>query len=153
MPVTLIKLLGVSIVPYLYCFLTGSMMYLFWDKIKKNIEGKALYWLLFYIIFNLIFDIKPLYTPVNLHLISNLLLSIVTISLAYTLPKISSFLKGNDISYGIYIYHMLVINSLICFGYLGDVKYLFLTVIITIAISLFSWFLIEKKALQYKNKF
>jgi peptidoglycan/LPS O-acetylase OafA/YrhL len=149
----LIKLLGVSIVPYLYCFLTGSMMYLFWDKIRKLIEGKALYWLLFYIIFNLIFDIKPSYTPVNLQLISNLLISIVTISLAYTLPKLSLFLKGNDISYGMYIYHMLVINSLISFGYLGDVKYLFLTIIITIAISSLSWFLIEKKALQLKNKF
>lgn len=154
MPETLlIKLLGVSIVPYLYCFLTGSMMYLFWNKIKKLIEGKALYWLLLYIIFNLIFDIKPSYTPVNLQLISNLLLSIVTISLAYTLPKLSLFLKGNDISYGMYIYHMLVINSLISFGYLGDVKYLFLTIIITIAISSLSWFLIEKKALQLKNKF
>jgi peptidoglycan/LPS O-acetylase OafA/YrhL len=48
---------------------------------------------------------------------------------------------------------MLVINSLISFGYLGDVKYLFLTIIITIAISSLSWFLIEKKALQLKNKF
>jgi peptidoglycan/LPS O-acetylase OafA/YrhL len=154
MPDTLIiKLLGVSIVPYLYCFLTGSMMYLFWEKIKKLIEGIALYWLLFYIIFNLIFNIKPSYTPVNLQLISNLLLSIVTISLAYTLPKFSLFLKGNDISYGMYIYHMLVINALIEFGYLGDVKYLFLTIIITTAISSLSWFLIEKKALQYKNKF
>jgi peptidoglycan/LPS O-acetylase OafA/YrhL len=148
-----IKLSGVSILPYLYCFLTGSMMYLFWDKIKKLIVCKALYWLLFYFSFNFIFNIKPSYLPINLKVISNSLLAILSISLAYTLPKLSLFLKGNDISYGMYIYHMLVINSLISFGYLGDVKYLFLTIIITIAISSLSWFLIEKKALQLKNKF
>jgi peptidoglycan/LPS O-acetylase OafA/YrhL len=148
-----IKLLGVSILPYLHSFLTGSMMYLFWDKIKNLVEGKALYWLLIYISVNLIFDIKPSYNPINLQLISNLLLSFVTISLAFTLPKLNMFLKGNDISYGMYIYHMLVINSLISLGYLGDVKFLILTIIITIVMSILSWFLIEKKALQLKNKF
>jgi peptidoglycan/LPS O-acetylase OafA/YrhL len=147
------KLLSVSILPYLYCFLIGSMIYLFWNKIKMVIEGKAIYWLLTYFFFNIIFEVKPTYTPINKELVSNLVLSFTTISLAFTLPKLSRFLKGNDISYGMYIYHMLVINTLISFGYLGDIKYLFITIIITIAISSLSWFLIENKALQLKNKF
>lgn len=145
------KLAGVSILPFLYCFLTGSIIYLFWDKIRKLIEGKALYWLLIFIAFFLFTGQAPSYYPHNFQIISNILLSILTVSLAYTLPKFGELLKGNDISYGIYIYHMLVINSLVAVGFVGNVKYLYLAIVLTTILSCLSWFFIERKALALKK--
>ena len=72
----------------------------------------------------LAFSILQKFHPIlnTIQIISNILLSILTISLAYTLPKLGKILKGNDISYGMYIYHMLVINSLIALGYVGQLS-------------------------------
>lgn len=145
------KLADVSLLPYLYCFLAGSIMYLFWDKIRKGIEGKAAYWLIVFIAFCLFTGKYPSYYPHNIQIISNLLLSILTISLAYTLPKLGKLLKGNDISYGMYIYHMLVINSLVAIGYVGNIKYLFLAIALTTIFSCLSWFFVERKALSLKK--
>jgi peptidoglycan/LPS O-acetylase OafA/YrhL len=61
-------------------------------------------------------------------------------------------LKGNDISYGMYIYHMLVINSLVALGYTGEIKYLFAAIFLTTVLSLMSWLFVEKKALALKTK-
>lgn len=146
-----VKLAGVSLFPYLYCFLAGSIMYMFWDKIRKVIEGKALYWLFIFVAFCLFTDEAPTYFPHNFQIISNLLLSILTISLAYTLPKLGKSLKGNDISYGMYIYHMPIINSLVAIGYVGNVKYLFLAIALITIFSCISWFFVERKALSLKK--
>ena len=116
------------------------------------IEGKALYWLIIFLLFCILTNNFPNYYPQKFQLISNILLSILTISLAYTLPKIGKILKGNDISYGMYIYHMLVINYLVTEGYVGNIKFLYIVIILTTLLSLFSWFFVEKKVLLLKNK-
>jgi peptidoglycan/LPS O-acetylase OafA/YrhL len=147
------KLIGVSFIPYLNFFLSGVIIYVFWVKIKKFFEGKAFIWLFVYLFFSYFYDLKPSYHPSGLQFISNFLLSILTISAAFTFPKISKFLNGNDISYGLYIYHMLVINTMIHLGFSKRFEYLLITILITTILSILSWILIEKKALSLKNKF
>ena len=147
------KLVGVSFVPYLNFFLTGVIIYVFWAKIKILFEGKAFIWLIVYLSFCFFCDLKPSYHPSGFQFISNFLLSILTISAAFTYPKIGKFLKGNDISYGLYIYHMLVINSMIHLGFSKRFEHLLIAILITTILSIFSWVLIEKKALSLKNKF
>lgn len=148
----LIKLFGVSIFPYLCFFLTGSVLSLYWKNVKRFIEGKALYWLIIFFAFIFIFRVWPRYQPVNIfgHMV-NILLSILTISLAYTKPKFSKLLLGLDISYGIYIYHRLIINSFVELGYIKNNKYLGYALILTLVFAILSWFLIEKRALNYKK--
>ena len=85
-------------------------------------------------------------------MVSNILLAVLTISLAYTLPSLGKFLKGNDISYGMYIYHMLVINAMVSLGYVGETRYLFSAIVLTTILSLLSWLLVEKKALAFKAR-
>lgn len=149
----LVKLEKNSLLPYLYCFLTGSLIYHYWNYLKKFIEGKALIWLILFFAFCLATDTKPAYYPGSLlQLVSNLILSILTISLAFTLPNLGKILKGNDISYGVYIYHMLVINSLLSLGYVGKFQFLLETIFITVIISTISWIFVERKALLLKNR-
>ena len=63
----------------------------------------------------------------------------------------SKILKRNDISYGVYIYHMLVINSFVQLGFIGSTYHLILVLAITIIVSYFSWIYIESKALRLKK--
>ena len=52
-----------------------------------------------------------------------------------------------DISYGVYIWHMVVINFFLVFGYYNPAS----IVVTTILIASFSWFMVEKPALELKK--
>jgi peptidoglycan/LPS O-acetylase OafA/YrhL len=95
----------------------------------------------------------PVYWPGNIQsLIGIFILSIVTFSAAYSNNSLSfKILKGNDISYGIYIYHMLVINTLIQLKYIHYPTNLAIAFLISIVISYLSWIFIEKKFLKLKH--
>jgi peptidoglycan/LPS O-acetylase OafA/YrhL len=169
-----IKLIEVSIFPHLFNFLFGSVMYYFWDNIKKYIENKALIWLFVYIGYIILFEFilkvySPSYYPNPFGLISTMLLSIMVISLAFTGKGIANkLLKGMDISYGIYIYHMPVLNIFVNLKnyttpllqhtnqqYTTNIVHIgiiLLIFIIVILLASMSWIFIEKKALSLKAK-
>jgi peptidoglycan/LPS O-acetylase OafA/YrhL len=145
------KLLGVSLFPYLYSFLFGCMIYVFWNRLKFFFIGKSLVWFIIFISYNYVLNIRPSYFPHDFEFVSNFLLSSLTISLAFTLPNLGKILKGYDISYGLYLYHMLIINTFISIGMKGSLMHLILLLFFTILISFFSWIFIEKRALLLKD--
>lgn len=148
------KVLQCSCLPYLYCFFIGSILYVNWEKIQGWIRGKFLLWLLVYCTYCLLLQTGPSYHPsVITSFGANILLGILTISAAFTFPKLGKILKGYDISYGMYIYHMLVINTMVQLGYTGRFSYFWIVVFVTILLSFLSWIFVEKKALTLKNKF
>jgi len=70
---------------------------------------------------------------------------------AYTKPSLSdALLKKNDISYGIYIFHMPIVNYLMYQGVMG-VNGLVLAAIATLVVSILSWFYYEKRILALKK--
>jgi len=128
------------------------VLYKYWNYVKKFIEGKALLWLLLLFIFCMITKSIPSYQPIKpTGFIANLLLSVLTISMAFTIPKLNQLLKGNDISYGLYIYHMPILNVFVTFNLKGDIRYLWMVLAITMLFALLSWTLIEKRMLQLKE--
>jgi len=60
-------------------------------------------------------------------------------------------LHKNDISYGVYIYHMPIINIMLYYGLLSKLSYVAMAVTLTIAIATCSWFIIERPAIR-RNK-
>jgi len=151
------KLGSVFVLPYLYQFLFGIMVYKSWKSVGKFIEGKALLWLFIYGSYSLVFSnlldfYYPSYWPNFPGLFANFLMGILTLALAFSKRNLSeNILKRNDISYGVYIYHMLVINSFLSLGWLGSVSILFYCIVATCLIAFLSWQLIEKPALYVKN--
>ena len=148
------KLALVNVLTYFYNFLFGVLLYKNWDIVHKFIVNKAKIWLVIYItyiiVFFFIFKSYGLgYTPNLFGIFSFLFLSILTISLAYSKPYYSHILKGNDISYGVYIYHMIVINCFVHLNINSSIAFP-LTFVITILLSWFSWVYIEKKVLKLK---
>lgn len=146
------KLLDVSIFPWLYIFLFGSLIYINWSKVKHLIEGKAFIYILVYLFYvNMVST--PSYNLTSLGVLgANLLLGLMTISIAFTIPSLGSILKGFDISYGLYVYHMIVVNCFVQMKLLYEPKYAIYAMGISILMGCLSWYFIERKVLSLKNK-
>ena len=146
------KLIGVSILPYLFYFIIGIIIREYWRFFKVFFINKFIYWIIIYLISCYIFNIGPAYCPRDFFgYIINFLLAFVTISFAYSTPLFEKLLRHQDISYGIYIFHMLIVNSFVQLGYKKDVKYFFYSVLLTMMIAFLSWNYIEKRALSLKK--
>lgn len=150
----ILKLLGVSVAPYLYCFIIGSLIFLYWNKIKIYFINKALFWFITYFIIVFLLNSKPGNHINSLEVfISNFLLCGCTISAAFSFGKINRFLMGMDISYGVYIIHMIIVNIMIELGYGNSITDAVIALIITIILAIVMYYFIEKPALSLKNSF
>lgn len=80
-------------------------------------------------------------------------LAATVISLAFTAPQLAKkILNGNDISYGIYIYHVPIMNMFIYYGITNSSMSTFLSVSLSIGAAAISWLLIEKPSLRLKAR-
>lgn len=150
---TALKLAGVSLFPFLYNFLIGSIIYYQWNELKHWFEGKILWWFLVFVVYCVVFRAMPEYYPNLLGYGANFILSCFIISAAFSVPNLSDkLLKKTDVSYGVYIYHMPIINSLIALKLMNDYFYMALALIFTVLLSFISWFLIEKRAIANKKR-
>lgn len=152
------KLLHVSLAPYLHYFFLGVWSFFLWDRIKVFFENKFYWWLLAYVAYILIFHVllnwyQPSYYPGILAWIANSLQWCMVLSFAFTSPSLSySILKDNDISYGLYIYHMVIVNCILSISlpFNPQIK-LTIMLLATIAIAFLSWRYIEMPALRQKK--
>jgi peptidoglycan/LPS O-acetylase OafA/YrhL len=80
------------------------------------------------------------------------LLIMTVFSFAYSMPALSKkMLRGNDMSYGLYIYHMPVVNLLLFIGLYRKTEYGFMALLACIVLAAISWLIIEKPALRLKR--
>jgi peptidoglycan/LPS O-acetylase OafA/YrhL len=142
------KLLRYSFFPHFYLFLSGIAMQRAHFSRRPWIVGKGLFWAAAYLGFHLLMPYSA-----AMHVFGTLLLGVAAISLAYSAPALSErLLRGNDISYGAYIYHGLVINMLLEFGLTGRPAYVAAALGITFVAALLSWTLLEKPLLRWKRR-
>jgi len=148
----LIKLLNVTILPYLYCFLIGALLQLHFDKIQKFVVGKFKFLSYLTIYLALYLFLRESMTFHYSNPFTMMVLALPVISFAFSFTNLSNvLLKGNDLSYGIYIYHMLIINALVYFGFIGAWYFLLLTIMSSSVLAALSWILIEQPALALKH--
>ena len=142
------KLIRYSFLPYFFLFLSGVLLQRLKAYQSKWMAGKGAYWLAAYLSFYYVVPTAPVtYVPMTL------LLGIVAVSMAYTMPGISQkILRGNDISYGVYIYHGLMINILVETGLTGRAEYFVLLVGCTYLAGYVSWIAIERPFLRKKKQ-
>jgi peptidoglycan/LPS O-acetylase OafA/YrhL len=87
-----------------------------------------------------------------LGILANSILSLLTISFAFSFTDLSKkLLHENDISYGIYIYHMPILNTMLSLGYMGSIWNLLFLAILTSILAFLSWKLIEQRILRLKT--
>jgi peptidoglycan/LPS O-acetylase OafA/YrhL len=150
------KILGVFLVNYLYFFCFGILIHLNFNKLKKFLVEKGSLWLIAFIGYNLVFKtwlgwFDTVYEISLAGVTGSALLAITTISLAYSFTTLSQrLLKGNDISYGIYIYHMPIFNYFYHQqSQISSIKLMGITALVVLAATL-SWQFVESKLLKFK---
>lgn len=108
------KLMGVTVVPYLYVFYLGMLM---WIKRDVLVPFAQRYWLIIltaYIVFR--YSNIAAFKLVNIGAYGALSLIITTLLIAAFGFK-GKWRMPNDFTYGFYMYHMVVMNALIELGY------------------------------------
>ena len=151
----LYKLLHVTLIPHLWMFLLGITIHRNFAKLEPWIEGKALYYLLAFGLFTafqgmFLAERTPLFYLA--YLPSRILLAFVTIACAYSLRPLShKLLGGTDISYGVYIYHSIVINVVVQLGLMTSMRAVAVVYAVSVIAALLSWHCIEKPALACKS--
>lgn len=149
------KLLFVTLAPHVWMFMLGIWIHRHFAKLRHLIEGRFLYYLAAYLLFMFVRDL--LFDPASpafyfCYLPSRLLLAFGTISAAYSAPWLSGkLLRGADISYGIYIYHSIVINVLVELGRMDSMLAVFWVLVLSGTLALLSWIFVEKPALSCKS--
>lgn len=147
------KLLGVSIIPYFFFFLIGVTARHLYEECPRLFEGKGFIWGGVYVLWvsvEVIFKIEGR-SGNQLNILSIILLGALTVSLAFSRSQISSsILKDNDISYGVYIYHVPIINLLVFYQMIGAPGFIVM-LIVTICAAMLSWRFIERPALRLKS--
>lgn len=149
----LMKLWGVSFFPWLYMFLIGMIFQRNFDLIHPLLQNRVVPIAISYTI---IAYISVNYFGWNdgnfLNPLLFLMLAGLVFSFAYSFPELSNaILKRNDISYGVYIYHIPVINLFIFYGYISDMSHVVVAWILTVLMAIMSWIFIEKPCLKLKR--
>ncbi|WP_418637374.1 acyltransferase family protein [Winogradskyella sp.] len=153
---TFMKLLTVSFIPWVYMFLLGYLCSIYKNELIERIKKINILLVLLIYIVSMNFIGSYQYNAQNgINPISVLILSVLIIKFSQMkiyLPKIiSNFIDRNDLSYGIYIYHMPIINFLLYIEILNSFTNVLLTIFSSFAFALLSWKFIEKNMLKLKK--
>jgi peptidoglycan/LPS O-acetylase OafA/YrhL len=147
------KLFAVTFIPWIYMFMLGFLFYVNWNRIEHFIKGKFLIWLSVYVgfvIINLFFNIGIQGNKIALPWV--ILIALLVLSAAFTKSHLSDrLLRKNDISYGMYIYHMPVYNFVIYKYGMPSAAIGWLALLSVPLIALVSWKIIERPALSLKK--
>ena len=83
--------------------------------------------------------------------VSYLFLAALIFTLAYSRPELAGrILRRNDISYGVYIYHMPIINFFVFKHWSGQPHFVVAVMLATFTIAALSWIAVERPALRRK---
>lgn len=147
------KLLGVTFVPWIYMFLVGVYFQRNFVELFRLMGNRFLIIFLCYLFCAYIAkNVLQLQVGNAISPIVYLPMACVIFSFAFSFRTMSNKILGrNDISYGVYIYHMPVVNLLLFLGLSGTVNLLALALWLTFLLAIFSWLFIEKPSLKLKK--
>jgi len=150
---TWFKLVGVSFVPWFYMFLVGVLFQKNCERLLPWFGGR---WLPAFVGYCVLAGLGTSLLKLNvgntLGLPLFLALAVATFATAFSRPQLSdTLLRRNDISYGVYIYHMPAVNLLIALGLAGSAIGFPVALCMTLACAGLSWRLVEKPAMRWKK--
>jgi len=149
------KLMFNTLLPHLWMFMVGILIHRHFEKLRPLMEGKVLLYFLPYLSLAAVMQWLIPHQSIAAYALllpARILLGLATISAAYSMRHLSGkILRGTDISYGLYIYHFIVINAFIEKSWLGSFSAIPLIFLTSVVLALLSWYLIEKPALSCKS--
>ena len=148
------KLISVSMLPHFWLFLLGVVLQQHFDSIKHLFTGKLHYWLIVHAI--MIYIAWSLGRPTGTNYpFPGVALTLAGTTLAFGFTGrqwADKLLNHNDISYGVYIYHMIVANAFIHLKFTGTYSSLACLLLTTIVLATLSWRFIERPCINLKKR-
>jgi peptidoglycan/LPS O-acetylase OafA/YrhL len=146
--------LGETLAPYLWMFLLGVLIQRNWTRLRGWFAGRAVWWLLGYL------ALCVVGTRLQVGFASNapnplfmLVLAGVVLSGAMSAPGLADrILRRRDLSYGLYIYHALVIQLMVHFAAPSGWRSVGAALLIALGLAFLSWTLVERPFLRQKRK-
>jgi peptidoglycan/LPS O-acetylase OafA/YrhL len=153
-------ILDLTVARYLWVFGIGILARLYWDHARGLFEGKILVWGCVYAVISWIsvhqLNAGGLFTPTpRLHeLVQMPVLGALILSAAFSVTSVTKRLKidQNDYSYGLYLYHMLVVSTLLGFGMTGHWWLWPVVYSLGWMLAAASWFLVEMPAQAFRGR-
>lgn len=148
------KLLAVSFVPWVFMFLVGFGLSSRpdWQRRVLRLNG----WVLVAAFVLSMVAIPDLRTNSSnsMNLVSFLILAMMLLKVAFAdLGEFGRLFYKTDLSYGIYLYHIPIINVVLFATSWGPVARAVAVVVATVVMASLSWFLVEKPALELKKRY
>jgi len=145
------NILGRQFMGQLKYFISGAIVLFYFDTFRKYFKTLfALALVVFAVNYFKLLSFSELNVVIDaLYPIS---FAILIIGIAFNFKYLNNFGKYGDFSYGIYLIHFPVIQTLVHFKMheYNFIFTLFLSIIITVALGALSWHLIEKRFLKRK---
>jgi peptidoglycan/LPS O-acetylase OafA/YrhL len=142
-----IKLLRYTFIPRFYLFMLGVVLQRINAYRSPLIRGKGLLWVSGYAAINLCVPQVGL-----MYVVDEIVLGVAMISVAYSTPSTARrWLRGNDISYGVYLYHGLVIGLMIELAVSAKPWSALIVLFVAIVFGAISWLLVERPAMAWKR--
>ncbi len=143
------KFAGVTLAPYLYTFLFGVLLQKNRELVRRYLAGWLPLWIVLYVGTEILMRHVGGFVSGNyLNPVSSAVLACLVVSAAYAKP----LPVKHDLSYGLYLYHMPVINAFLAAGAAGSRWSAVAAITLAFVLAGFSWFLIERPALGLKPR-
>ncbi|MGN0107849.1 MAG: acyltransferase family protein [Hominilimicola sp.] len=129
-----------SCLPYFYIYFAGWFMYRYREKIVPVLARTKILCIALFIIRALYCDKVGARVGEYQDMIQVLLLCMLTIGIGYSFGKIRFKF---DLSYGLYLYHMVIVDIFVQVGLVGSMKYVIAVYAIAVLCALASHFLVD----------
>jgi peptidoglycan/LPS O-acetylase OafA/YrhL len=150
------KIIRASPLPWVGMFCCGILAQRYLPKIVDIVAGRLMHFLVLYIVVSLVTELWPL-APVlrgtsnAMGVVNYVAMMGLLLAIAYTNTGLADrLLRRNDISYGMYIFHMPIVNVLVECGIDGWTGFA-IALVVTTVISSMSWWWIERPALRLRR--
>lgn len=142
-----------SFVPWFVMFLLGVVVQRRYEWIVPRIRARARAILVGYFVVVAVIHFGwgvPLGNELPVYMVP--LLGATVLAIAYSMPTVSrSVLGSDDWSYGLYIYHMPLVNLALWLGYEGSIGAVWSVLAISALVAGASWRLVERPLLRRKR--
>jgi peptidoglycan/LPS O-acetylase OafA/YrhL len=142
-----------TLVPYLWMFLMGVLVQRNWVRVRGWFAHRGHWWVAGYVLICVVGSLVGIGNGGNsMNPLFFVPLAGVVLGCAMSAPTVADRVLGRrDVSYGTYIYHMLVINLLVAFGVRGDVGAVVGAVVVAVGLAGVSWGVVERPFLRGKR--
>lgn len=145
-----------SPLPYFWLFLAGATIAIYWERLRLFFVGRAAWWLLAWAVITGLYFVETGTTVVNYRIpdldvaLRALLLAGVVLALAHSWPQLSGWMRGHDLSYGLYLFHMPLPLGLYYAGMTGQAWLAWASLLVAFVLAALSWTLVEAPALRLR---